>query len=131
MRARSRFDAMIARIKEYAAAGADCIFPEALTSAAEFGAVRDAVDAPLLANMTEFGQGPLLSAAELEERGYQAVIYPVSSLRVAAHAVQRLMETIRREGMTRGLLGSMHARQQLYDTIAYPEYQMLEDRLLG
>jgi methylisocitrate lyase len=129
-RAVEGLDGMVARVREYVAAGADCIFPEALTSEAEFGAVRDAVDAPLLVNMTEFGQSPLLSAEELEKLGYQVVIYPVSSLRIAAHAVQRLMETIRREGTTRGLLESMQSRQDLYATIAYPEYEILEDRLL-
>src|SRR5437763_12497503 len=83
-------DGAVARARLYLEAGADAVFPEALTSAAMFREFAERVEAPLLANMTEFGRTPFLTAAEFGEMGYKMVIWPVSSLRVAAKAQEAL-----------------------------------------
>ena len=82
------FDDAVARAKAYRDAGADAIFPEALEGEAEFAAFAQAVPAPLLANMTEFGKGPLLDVATLSAMGYRMVLYPVTALRAALRAAQ-------------------------------------------
>src|SRR5690606_32751501 len=87
-------EAAIERAKQYAAAGADAIFPEALTDEAEFRQVGEAVHVPLLANMTEFGKTPYYTAEQFAEWGYSMVIYPVTSLRVAAKAYERVFSQI-------------------------------------
>jgi methylisocitrate lyase len=130
-RAVEGLDALIERCRAYAAAGADCIFPEALTSREEFAAVRAALDRPLLANMTEFGVSPLLSAAELESLGYQVVIYPVSLLRAAAFVTTQLLTQIAESGTTAGWLDRMQTRQALYATLRYDAYARLEDQAYG
>src|SRR5690349_3129531 len=81
-------DAAVDRAKAYVDAGADLVFTEALADAGEFAKFRTAVDVPLLANMTEFGKSDLLSAPDLESLGYNAVIYPVTTLRLAMFAVE-------------------------------------------
>jgi methylisocitrate lyase len=130
-RAVEGLDALIERCRAYAAAGADCVFPEALTSREEFAAVRAAVDRPLLANMTEFGVSPLLSAAELEGLGYQVVIYPVSLLRAAAFVTTQLLTEMAESGTTAGWLDRMQTRQALYATLRYDAYARLEDQAYG
>ena len=96
--------AAIDRAKALVDAGADAIFPEALTGPDEFAAVRAAVDVPLLANMTEFGKGELLTARQLEDIGINIVIYPVTLLRLAMGAAMTGLDTIRAEGTQAGLL---------------------------
>ena len=86
---REGMDGAVARAKLYLEAGADAIFPEALTSAEMFREFAKRVKAPLLANMTEFGRTPVFTAREFEEMGYRMVIWPVSSMRVAAKAQER------------------------------------------
>src|SRR5579872_1641415 len=93
-------DGAIARAKLYLEAGADAIFPEALTSADMFRTFASRVDAPLLANMTEFGKTPVFTAAEFQGMGYKMVIWPVSSLRVANKAQAELYAAIARDGGT-------------------------------
>ncbi|HET9018214.1 MAG TPA: methylisocitrate lyase, partial [Acetobacteraceae bacterium] len=100
-------DGAVARAKLYLEAGADAIFPEALTTAEMFREFARRVDAPLLANMTEFGRTPFFTAAEFEAMGYRMVIWPVSALRVAAKAQERLYATIRREDGPQSLIGQM------------------------
>ncbi len=82
------FDAAVERAQAYVEAGADMIFPEALETPDEFGRFAQAVNVPLIANMTEFGKSPLLSSAELAKLGYAAVLFPVTTLRVAMKAVE-------------------------------------------
>ncbi len=120
------FDAAVARAKLYLEAGADAIFPEALTSRDDFARFAEAVKAPLLANMTEFGRTPYLSAAEFEALGYQMIIWPASSLRVAAKAVAELYATIRRDGGTTAMLDRMQTRAELYAAIRLAEYEALD-----
>ncbi|KQR10323.1 methylisocitrate lyase [Cellulomonas sp. Leaf334] len=114
--------ATIDRAKALVDAGADAIFPEALTGPDEFAAVRAAVDVPLLANMTEFGKGELLTARQLEDIGMNIVIYPVTLLRLAMGAAMAGLDTIRDEGTQAGLLGRMQTRAELYDLLDYETY---------
>jgi methylisocitrate lyase len=116
----------VARARLYRAAGADMIFPEALTTEAMFRRVAAEVEAPLLANMTEFGRTPYFTAKQFEEFGYRAVIFPVSSLRVAAKAVEQLYSYIAREGSAESMLDKMQSRGELYEAIAYSEYEALD-----
>lgn len=114
--------AAIDRAKALVDAGADAIFPEALTSPEEFAAVRAAVDVPLLANMTEFGKGELLTAQQLEDIGINIVIYPVTLLRLAMGAAMRGLDEILAEGTQAGLLGQMQTRAELYELLDYESY---------
>jgi methylisocitrate lyase len=116
----------VARAKLYLQAGADAIFPEALTSADQFREFAVAVKAPLLANMTEFGRTPPLSAQEFEAMGYAMVIWPVSALRVAARAQEQLYATLKRDGAVGAQLKHMQTREELYRTIRYADYEALD-----
>ncbi|AUM73026.1 methylisocitrate lyase [Paracoccus jeotgali] len=117
----------IARAKLYVEAGADAIFPEALTSVDMFREVRAALPGvELLANMTEFGRTPALTAQEFEDLGYDMVIWPVSSLRVANKAQQKLYATLARDGATTAMLPEMQTRQELYDTIGLGAFEALD-----
>ncbi|MBO3084640.1 methylisocitrate lyase [Cellulomonas fengjieae] len=114
--------ATIDRAKALVDAGADAIFPEALTGPEEFAAVRAAVDVPLLANMTEFGKGQLLTRQQLEDLGINLVIYPVTLLRLAMGAAMAGLDTIRAEGTQSGLLDRMQTRAELYELLDYEAY---------
>ena len=110
-RAIEGLDAAIDRAKAYVDAGADMVFPEALADEAEFAAFRAAIDVPLLANMTEFGKSPLLSAATLESLGFNLVIYPVTLLRLAMGAIEDGLRTLLAEGSQASLVPT-HADPQ-------------------
>ena len=120
-------DDAIDRAKRYLDAGADWIFPEALADRGEFERFARAVDAPLVANMTEFGQSPLLSRDELSDLGYAAVLYPVTLLRVAAKGVEAALDLLAADGIQTELLDVMQTRQELYDLLGYKDYE-LRDR---
>jgi methylisocitrate lyase len=117
------FDAAVDRAKRYLDAGADWIFPEALADREEFERFSIAVDAPLLANMTEFGKSPLLPLDELAQMGYAGVLFPVTLLRVAMKGVEAALATIYAEGTQRELLDCMQSRQELYDLLDYSDYE--------
>jgi methylisocitrate lyase len=119
-------DGAVARARRYLDAGADAIFPEALTTAEMFREFARRVQAPLLANMTEFGRTPYFTAAEFEAMGYRMVIWPVSALRMAAKAHELLYATIRREDGPRSVIAQMQTRQELYETISYSDYEALD-----
>jgi methylisocitrate lyase len=119
-------DGAVARARLYLEAGADAIFPEALTSAEMFREFSSRVDAPLLANMTEFGRTPFFTASEFEAMGYRMVIWPVSALRVAGKAHATLYDAIRRDGGTQAMLPAMQTRAELYETIGYADYEALD-----
>ncbi len=123
-------DGAVARAKLYLEAGADAIFPEALTTAEMFRDFARRVQAPLLANMTEFGRTPFFTAAEFAAMGYKMVIWPVSSLRVANKAQAELYAAIRRDGGTQNMLDRMQTRAELYETIGYHEYEALDASLV-
>ncbi|RLV70646.1 putative methylisocitrate lyase/phosphonomutase [Streptomyces sp. CBMAI 2042] len=115
-------EAAIDRAKAYVDAGADAVFPEALTDEAEFEAFRAAVDVPLLANMTEFGKGPLLDAATLENLGYNIALYPVTLFRLAMGAVEDGLAALAADGTQQALLPRMQTRSRLYEVLGYEEY---------
>ncbi|HEX2891517.1 methylisocitrate lyase [Vineibacter terrae] len=120
-------DGAIARAKLYVEAGADAIFPEALTNAAMFRAFAEALPGvPLLANMTEFGKTPFFTAGEFEAMGYRMVIWPVSSLRVANRAQEKLYAAIRRDGGTQAMLEAMQTRAELYALVGLHDYEALD-----
>ena len=116
------FDDALARANEYVAAGADWIFPEALTDRDEFARFADGIDVPLVANMTEFGKSPLLGVSELAKLGYAAVLYPVTLLRVAMQAAQSALTAIAAEGTQTSLLDAMQTRQELYQLLQYDTF---------
>ncbi|AGP30151.1 methylisocitrate lyase [Corynebacterium terpenotabidum] len=115
-------DSAIERAKAYADAGADLIFTEALHTPAEFAKFRAAVDIPLLANMTEFGKSELLSAQTLEDLGFNAVIYPVTTLRIAMGQVEEALGDIAETGTQKEWLERMQHRSRLYELLRYAEY---------
>jgi methylisocitrate lyase len=119
-------DGAIARARLYVEAGADAIFPEALADADAFRTFAQAIEVPLLANMTEFGRTPAMTAKELEALGYKMVIWPVSALRMAAKAHAELYAGIRRDGGTHRLLPRMLTRAELYETIGYHAFETLD-----
>ena len=130
--AREGLDGAVARARLYLQAGADAIFPEALTSAEMFRAFAQALPGvPLLANMTEFGRTPFFTADAFETMGYRMVIWPVSSLRVANKAQERLYAALARDGSAQGQLAAMQTRAELYDTLGLAAYEALDRSILA
>jgi methylisocitrate lyase len=113
------YDDAVARAHAYLAAGADMIFPEALQSREEFERFARDVPALLMANMTEFGRTPYLTAEAFGALGYRLVIFPVTLQRIAMHAVIEALSTLRAAGTQRDLLERMQTRQALYDLLGY------------
>jgi methylisocitrate lyase len=124
----TNLDDAIDRAKQYLAAGADWIFPEALQSKDDFEKFSDAVDAPLVANMTEFGKSPLLTLDELADLGFSAILYPVTLLRVAMYGAEAALRVIAQEGTQAEILDMMQTRDDLYDLL---DYRAFEDRDRG
>lgn len=122
-------EAAIERAKKYVSAGADAIFPEALENEEIFKSFRAAVDVPLLANMTEFGKTPYYTAEQFESWGFNMVIYPVTSLRVAAKAYERVFAEISQTGSQVQSLEQMQTRKELYETIRYFDYESLDGKM--
>ncbi|SEK25402.1 methylisocitrate lyase [Rhodococcus maanshanensis] len=124
-------DDAIERAKAYADAGADLIFTEALHTEAEFEKFRAALDIPLLANMTEFGKSELISARTLEDIGFNAVIYPVTTLRLAMFAAEQGLREIHAEGTQSGLLEKMQHRSRLYELLEYERYNEFDSGIFN
>lgn len=124
-------DDAIARAKAYLEAGADWIFPEALRGPEEFERFARAVEAPLVANMTEFGQSPLLTLDALADLGYAVVLYPVTLLRIAARAIEAALAVLADEGTQSSLLDLMQTRQELYDLLGYTGFEERDRRYFG
>lgn len=122
-------DAAIDRAKQYVDAGAEMIFPEALADESEFEAFRSAINVPLLANMTEFGKSPLLTSEKLQQLGFNVVIYPVTSLRLAMKAIETGLQQIREEGSQQACVENMQTRQELYELLQYDEYTKFDEDL--
>lgn len=122
-------DSAIERAKAYADAGADMIFTEALYSPADFEKFRAAVDIPLLANMTEFGKTELLPAQLLEDIGYNAVIYPVTLLRIAMGQVEQALGDIANTGTQTDWVDRMQHRSRLYELLRYNEYNAFDQQV--
>jgi methylisocitrate lyase len=120
-------DGAVARAKLYLEAGADAIFPEAMISQEMFAEfARRVPDVPLLANMTEFGMTPFITASEFQAMGYRMVIWPVSSLRVANKAQQNLFAALKRDGGTHKMIDQMQTRAELYAAIGLHDYEALD-----
>jgi methylisocitrate lyase len=118
-RAVEGFEEAVERAKSYLAAGADAIFPEALQGREEFRDFAAAIDAPLLANMTEFGKSPLLSLEELAELGYRMVIYPQTAFRVSMFAAGQMLRDLKTTGTQKSWLDRMQTREELYKLLEY------------
>ncbi len=128
-RAVEGLDSAIDRMKAYVDAGADMIFPEAMKSEKEFEAVREAISVPILANMTEFGKSRLLNKKELEDLGFNVVIYPVTTLRLAMGACDRGLDAILKDGDQNGILDDMQHRRDLYDLLRYHDYNKFDESI--
>ena len=123
-------DAAIERSEVYSKAGADMIFPEALESPEEFREFRKKVRLPLMANMTEFGRTPYMSAKEFEKLGYEVVIFPVTAFRAMMKAVQKTFTQLKAEGTQRGMLDLLMSRKEFYELIDYYRYEDEDARAL-
>jgi methylisocitrate lyase len=112
-------------------AGADMIFPEAITELAMYRKFAEAVKVPILANITEFGQTPLFTVKELGAAGVAMVLYPLSAFRAMNAAALRVYEAIRRDGTQKGVLEQMQTREELYEVIGYHAYERKLDELFA
>ncbi len=124
-------DAAIERASAYVAAGADMIFPEAMTELAMYRRFVDAVKVPVLANITEFGSTPLFTVDELKTAGVAIALYPLSAFRAMNKAALAVYATLRRDGTQRAVLATMQTRDDLYDYLGYHAYETKLDVLLG
>src|SRR5689334_12032122 len=127
-RASEGFDGAISRANEYLDAGADAIFPEALQTAEEFVDFAQEIDAPLMANMTEFGKSPLLTYKELSDFGYRMIIFPQSAFRISMKATEKFFRALRETGTQNDCLDQMQSRQELYKLL---DYNPAEDEWKG
>ena len=118
-RAVEDFDRTVERAGKYIAAGADAIFPEALQSFEEFRDFAKEIDAPLLANMTEFGKSPLLSFHDLTELGYRMVIFPQSAFRVSMKASDEFLRALKKGGTQKDWIDEMQTRREFYELLDY------------
>lgn len=130
-RAIEGLDKAIDRAKAYVDAGADMIFTEALENETEFEKFRKAVSAPLLANMTEFGKSKLLTAAQLSNLGYNVVIYPVTTFRLAMKATENGLREIRKTGTQEGVVPQMQHRKELYELTHYEDYNSFDQNIFN
>ncbi len=128
-RAVEGLEGAVRRALLYREAGADVVFPEALESEEEFAEFARRVGGWLLANMTEFGRSPYLTARRLEELGYRMVIFPVTALRAAMKAAEEALRVLREEGTQVGILDRLQTRAELYDRIGYHEYERWDAEL--
>ncbi len=122
-------DKMIERSKAYVDAGADVIFPEALKDESEFEKVRKSLDCYLLANMTEFGKSKLLNYKDLENLGYNIVIYPVTTQRLAMKSVEDGLRVIFNDGHQNNIIDKMQTRKRLYELVEYEKYNSLDEKI--
>jgi len=122
-------DKTIDRIKAYEDAGADMIFPEAMKDEREFEKVRKISKVYLLANMTEFGKSKLLNKSELETLGYNLVIYPVTTQRLAMKNVEDGLKYIFKNGDQNNIIDSMQTRKRLYELVEYEKYNTLDNKI--
>lgn len=124
-------DAVVDRAGAFVEAGADAIFAEAMTDLDSYRRVTEAVDVPVLANITEFGQTPLFSSEELASAGIRMVLYPLSAFRAMNKAALGVYEAIRRDGHQKDVVDTMQTRMELYDVLGYHEYERKLDALFG
>jgi len=121
----------IDRAGAYVEAGADGVFAEAMATLDEYKAYDEAIDAPLLANMTEFGVSPLFDATELSEAGVDMVLYPLTATRVMNRAAETAYRDVLEKGHQRDIVPLMQTRMELYDYLNYHEYEQRLDKLFS
>lgn len=119
------------RAHAYIEAGADALFPEAISELATYKKFTDEIQVPVLANITEFGLSPLFTTGELASVGVSIVLYPLSAFRAMNKAAERVFETIRRDGTQKEVIAEMQTREELYERINYHEFEELLDRFLS
>ena len=119
----------IERVKAYENAGADIIFPEAMKDEEEFEMIRKNSKISLLANMTEFGKSKILSSKQLENLGYQIVIYPVTTQRLAMKNVEDGLWAIMKDGHQNNIIGKMQTRKRLYELVEYEKYNTEDNKI--
>ena len=124
-------DGTIDRSCRYVEAGADMIFAEALTELDQYRKFANAVDVPILANITEFGKTPLYTTEELKEAGVSLVLYPLSAFRAMSAAALNVYQTLRHEGTQKEVVHTMQTRAELYEFLDYHEYERKLDQLLN
>jgi methylisocitrate lyase len=124
-------DSALDRASAYIAAGADALFPEAITDLATYKKFTDVIKVPVLANITEFGMTPLFTTSELASVGVGIVLYPLSAFRAMNKAAENVYETVRKDGSQKAVLDTMQTREELYQRINYYEYENALDKLLG
>ena len=129
-RAVEGLDSAIDRAQVYLKAGADMIFADALESENEFREFARKVNAPLLANMTEFGKSPLIDATTLGSMGYNIIIYPVTGLRVMMRAAENAFKELKRTGTQKGFVDKMFTRIETYELTSYYSYESMDQRIL-
>jgi methylisocitrate lyase len=122
-------DSALSRAVKYVEAGADMIFPEAITDLAMYRKFVDAAKVPVLANITEFGKTPLYSVEELRGAGVAIALYPLSAFRAMNKAALKVYETLRKQGTQKPLIGEMQTRDELYDFLNYHSYEQKLDEL--
>ena len=130
-RASEGLEASINRAKAYVDAGAEMIFPEAMKDESEFEEFRKAIKVPLLANMTEFGKSKILDYKTLSNLGYNLVIYPVTTVRLAMKAVEDGLTHIMKEGSQEKILDKMQHRKRLYEVLHYEDYNQFDQSIFN
>ena len=120
---------MIDRCKAYVDAGAEIVFPEALANEKEFEMVRKSLSCYLLANMTEFGKTKILNYKDLENLGYNIVIYPVTTQRLAMKSVEDGLRDIFKDGHQNNIIDKMQTRKRLYEIVDYEKYNSLDEKI--
>jgi methylisocitrate lyase len=125
------FDSAVSRAVAYAEAGADMIFPEAITELAMYRKFADAVKAPVLANITEFGKTPLFTVDELRSANVAIALYPLSAFRAMNKAALKVYEAVRRTGSQQSVLAEMQTRDELYEFLNYHSYEQKLDELFS
>ena len=124
-------DSALDRANAYIEAGADALFPEAITDLPTYKKFTDVIKVPVLANITEFGMTPLFTTTELASVGVSMVLYPLSAFRAMNKAAENVYEAVRRDGSQKAVLETMQTREELYQRINYYEYETALDKLLG
>ena len=124
-------DSALDRIHAYIEAGADLVFPEAIENLADYSKISSAVSKPILANITEFGQTPLLTRDELAANGVAMILYPLSAFRAMNKAAENVFTSIRRDGTQANVIDTMQTREELYQAINYYDYEKALDQTLG
>ena len=125
------FDAALERMNKYVAAGADMVFPEAVTDLISYKKITATIKVPVLANITEFGKTPLFTVEELRSANVSIALYPLSAFRAMNLAALNVYKTLRKEGTQKQLLAGMQTRDELYDYLNYHSYEKKLDELFA